>query len=115
MTDPLETRGGAGGFHVGDRVLVNHDVPPPRYAGRVGTVAEVRHVVPRTIAGKLDAERKTREVGVDFCSADALGKKTDAWFLPGELAAVEGVPGRYTAPRSHAKRASGETDRGVAA
>jgi len=100
MTDRLETRGGTGGF-----------CRPSLYAGRTGTVAEVRHVVPRAIAGT-----PTREVGVDFSSLDAIGEsKTDAWFLPGELAAVEGVPGRYTAPRSHAKRASGETDRGVAA
>jgi len=38
MTDPLETRDGTGGFHVGDRVCVAGDARPSDYAGRTGTV-----------------------------------------------------------------------------
>lgn len=117
LTKPAR-RDCTGGLKVGVSVRVNDDVH--RYGGRVGVVAEVRRVVPKAIADKLHREGRTTnngdfEIGVDFSSPDAVGGQTDAWFLPRELAAVNGAPRRYKAPRSHAKARRGETHPEVAA
>jgi len=54
---------------VGDRVCVRSDVRPESYAGRVGTVTEIRQVSPSAV-----------EIGLAFTAGHVV-----TWFRPAEL------------------------------
>jgi uncharacterized protein YcnI len=99
-------RDGDGGFKVGDIVQVNDGFRPVRYAGKSGTVVEVRGVVPKKIAEKLHAEGKTTNNG-DIEIAVHLGRLPNSvnhykkvWFLPRELHLAEGVKRPLRSPES---------------
>lgn len=61
-------------WHVGDKVRTRMTVKPKRYAGRTGTVAEIRRTSPRDAPARY-------EVGV------TIGGPT-VWFRAGELVAA---------------------------
>ena len=119
LTDKTQ-RDGAGGFLVGQLVRTNDDVRPPRFVGRRGVVAEVRHVVPTEIADALHAGGRVTnngdfEIGVDLSETGVEKElKTDAWFLHGELHPVVVMTERPTASvaRHTRRRQAPTTTRG---
>ena len=100
---------GDGGFAVGQPVHVRDDVRPRQYAGRQGTVAEVRRVVPKSVVDALHRRGKTTnngdfEIGVDFSSETVVDNlRPNAWFLPRELALRKAVHSRSGALSEHAR------------
>ncbi|MGD0944927.1 MAG: hypothetical protein ABR972_11725 [Acidimicrobiales bacterium] len=81
-------------FTASQRVRVNDDVRPVRYAGQQGSIVEVRRVVPLAIVRELARQGKRPnngdiEIGVRLGKITRSNNFTTAWFLPHELAAVE--------------------------
>jgi hypothetical protein len=81
-------------FTAGQRVRVNDDVRPKRYAGQQGSIVEVRRVVPLPIARELARQGRRPnngdvEIGLRLGKITQSNNYTTAWFLPHELAAVE--------------------------
>jgi hypothetical protein len=75
-------------------VRVNDDVRPKQFAGKPGTVVEVRRVVPLSIVRGLALQGKRPsngdiEIGVRLGNITRSQNFMPVWFLPHELVAAK--------------------------